>query len=62
VTVKYDSDDDQAEMDRKRIFSDAAKAVYWIGAAHISFPGLGHVGVRSGASFGYRGTTRRACP
>jgi glyoxylase-like metal-dependent hydrolase (beta-lactamase superfamily II) len=49
VTVKYDSDEDKAEMDRKRIFSDAAKAGYWIGAAHISFPGLGHVGVRSGA-------------
>ena len=49
VTVKYDSDEDQAETDRKRIFSDAAKAGYWIGAAHISFPGLGHVGVRSGA-------------
>jgi glyoxylase-like metal-dependent hydrolase (beta-lactamase superfamily II) len=49
VTVKYDSDEDRAEMDRKRIFSDAAKAGYWIGAAHISFPGLGHVGVRNGA-------------
>ena len=49
MTVKYDSDEDQAEMDRKRIFSDAAKAGYWIGAAHISFPGLGHVGTRNGA-------------
>jgi glyoxylase-like metal-dependent hydrolase (beta-lactamase superfamily II) len=49
VTVKYDSDEDQAEMDRKRIFSDAAEGRYWIGAAHISFPGLGHVGVRNGA-------------
>jgi glyoxylase-like metal-dependent hydrolase (beta-lactamase superfamily II) len=49
VTVKYDNDEDQAEMDRKRIFSDAAKAGYWIGAAHISFPGLGHVGVRNNA-------------
>jgi glyoxylase-like metal-dependent hydrolase (beta-lactamase superfamily II) len=40
VTVKYDSDEDQAEADRERIFSDAAKGGYWIGAAHISFPGL----------------------
>jgi glyoxylase-like metal-dependent hydrolase (beta-lactamase superfamily II) len=38
VTVKYDSDDDQAEMDRKRIFSDAAKAIYWIGAAQFPSP------------------------
>jgi glyoxylase-like metal-dependent hydrolase (beta-lactamase superfamily II) len=60
VTVKYDSDEDKAEMDRKHIFSDAAKAGYWIGAAHISFPGLGHVGVRSGAFIWLRGdyTTR----
>jgi len=48
VTVKYDSDEDHAEMDRKSAFSDAAKAGYWIGAAHISFPGLGHVGNRNG--------------
>jgi glyoxylase-like metal-dependent hydrolase (beta-lactamase superfamily II) len=51
VTVKYDSDEDEAELDRKRIFSDAAKGRYWIGAAHISFPGLGHVGVRNGVTF-----------
>src|SRR6202161_4466431 len=41
VTVKYDSDEDQAEIDRKRIFSDAAKAGSWLGAAPV--------GVRSGA-------------
>lgn len=43
---KYDNDEDQAQADRERIFSDAAKNGYWIGAAHISFPGLGHVGAR----------------
>lgn len=46
VTVEYDNDENQAEADRERIFSDAAKDGYWIGAAHISFPGLGHVGAR----------------
>jgi glyoxylase-like metal-dependent hydrolase (beta-lactamase superfamily II) len=49
VTVKYDSDEGQAAVDRERIFSDAVKGGYWIGAAHISFPGLGHVGERNGA-------------
>jgi len=49
VTVKYDSDEAEAELDRKRIFSNAAKGAYWIGAAHVSFPGLGHVGVRNDA-------------
>jgi glyoxylase-like metal-dependent hydrolase (beta-lactamase superfamily II) len=48
VTVEYDNDENQAEADRERIFSDAAKNGYWIGAAHISFPGLGHVGARDG--------------
>jgi glyoxylase-like metal-dependent hydrolase (beta-lactamase superfamily II) len=48
VTVTYDSDESQAEVDRERIFSDAAKGGYWIAAAHISFPGLGHVGTRGG--------------
>jgi hypothetical protein len=47
VTVEYDNDENQAEADRERIFSDAAKNGYCIGAAHISFPGPGHVGARS---------------
>lgn len=48
VTVTYDSDENEAETDREKIFSDAAKNGYWIAAAHISFPGLGHVGARNG--------------
>jgi glyoxylase-like metal-dependent hydrolase (beta-lactamase superfamily II) len=46
VTVQYDNSEDQAEKEREQIFADAAKQGYWIGAAHISFPGLGHVGTR----------------
>jgi glyoxylase-like metal-dependent hydrolase (beta-lactamase superfamily II) len=46
VTVEYDNDEYQGEADRERIFPDAAKNGYWIGAAHISFPRLGHVGAR----------------
>jgi glyoxylase-like metal-dependent hydrolase (beta-lactamase superfamily II) len=47
VTVQYDSNEDVAEKEREQIFADAAKQGYWIGAAHISFPGLGHVGSRA---------------
>ncbi len=43
VTVAYDSDAEMAESERLAIFADAAQKGYWIGAAHISFPGLGHV-------------------
>jgi glyoxylase-like metal-dependent hydrolase (beta-lactamase superfamily II) len=46
VTVTYDSDAISAEQQRDALFADAAQKGYWIGAAHISFPGLGHVGIR----------------
>jgi len=46
VSVEYDNDGALAEATREAIFSKAAKDGFWIGAAHISFPGLGHVGVR----------------
>ncbi|CDM62557.1 MULTISPECIES: MBL fold metallo-hydrolase [Rhizobium] len=48
VTVAYDSDAKEAESERVAIFSDAARNAYWIGAAHISFPALGHVGAHDG--------------
>lgn len=48
VTVAYDSDANEAVAERDAIYSDAARKGYWIGAAHISFPGLGHVGVKGG--------------
>ena len=46
VSVEYDTNPNQAEATREKIFSEAAQKGFWIGAAHISFPGLGHVGVR----------------
>jgi glyoxylase-like metal-dependent hydrolase (beta-lactamase superfamily II) len=64
VTVEYDTDENQAEADRERIFADAAKQRYWIGAAHISFPGLGHVGERTARFMWIPGeyTTRMSVP
>ncbi|PKA39501.1 MBL fold metallo-hydrolase [Rhizobium sullae] len=51
VTVAYDSDAGMAENERLAIFADAAQKGYWIGAAHISFPGLGHVNAKDGHFF-----------
>ncbi|WP_377297672.1 MBL fold metallo-hydrolase [Rhizobium sp. SGZ-381] len=51
VTLAYDSDARMAEKEREMIFSDAARNGYWIGAAHISFPGLGHVSASQGHFF-----------
>lgn len=48
ITVAYDSDAKDAERAREAVFSDAAQKGYWIAAAHISFPGLGHIGSKNG--------------
>ena len=36
---------------RKLAYADAAKNGYWVGAAHLAFPGLGHL--RAEGSSGY---------
>lgn len=43
VTIQFDSDSKAAAVQRKKAFADAAKDGYMVGAAHLSFPGLGHV-------------------
>lgn len=48
VTVKYDSGPPQALATRRAAFSEAAKSGIWIAAAHISFPGLGHIAIQDG--------------
>ena len=50
ITVEYDSDEKVAQATRLKIFDLAASETDWIGAAHISFPGLGHV-VKRGSTF-----------
>jgi len=43
ITIKFDSDSKAAAVQRKKAFADAAKGGYWVGAAHLAFPGLGHL-------------------
>ncbi|WP_257456506.1 MBL fold metallo-hydrolase [Archangium lipolyticum] len=43
VTVQFDVDSKAAAAQRKKALADAAKQGYWVGLAHVSFPGLGHV-------------------
>jgi glyoxylase-like metal-dependent hydrolase (beta-lactamase superfamily II) len=43
VTIHYDSIPVQARAARERAFADAAEKGYWVAAAHIPFPGIGHV-------------------
>jgi glyoxylase-like metal-dependent hydrolase (beta-lactamase superfamily II) len=43
VTIKFDSDSKAAAPQRKKAYADSAAKGYWVGVAHISFPGIGHV-------------------
>lgn len=43
VTIVYDSDSAAAAKQRHQAFAEAARDGYLVGAAHISFPGLGRV-------------------
>lgn len=43
AVYKPDTDSDRAVLVRKNIFEQASKDKWWIGAAHIAFPGIGHI-------------------
>ncbi|MEE3623543.1 MBL fold metallo-hydrolase [Nitrospirillum sp. BR 11752] len=48
ATVKYDSDSVAAAQARDRLMAEAATEGSWVAAAHITFPGLGHIVRRNG--------------
>ena len=43
VTIQFDIDPKAAAAQRRKAYAEAAKQGYWVGAAHLSFPGLGHL-------------------
>lgn len=43
VTIQFDTDAKAALAQRRKAFAAAAKQGYWVGASHLSFPGLGHL-------------------
>jgi len=43
VTIQFDTDSKSAAKERAKAFADAAKHGYWVGAAHLPFPGVGHL-------------------
>jgi glyoxylase-like metal-dependent hydrolase (beta-lactamase superfamily II) len=43
VTIHFDTDSKAALAQRKKIFADVAKQGELVAAAHLSFPGIGHV-------------------
>jgi glyoxylase-like metal-dependent hydrolase (beta-lactamase superfamily II) len=49
--VKFDSDTKAAVAGREKAFADAATNGYWVGAAHLSFPGIGHLRANPGGGY-----------
>jgi glyoxylase-like metal-dependent hydrolase (beta-lactamase superfamily II) len=43
VTIKFDSNSKAAAAQRKLQYADAAKRGHWVAAAHLPFPGIGHL-------------------
>jgi glyoxylase-like metal-dependent hydrolase (beta-lactamase superfamily II) len=43
VTIRFDSDSAMAAAQRKKVFADAAAHGDWVAAAHLPFPGIGHL-------------------
>jgi glyoxylase-like metal-dependent hydrolase (beta-lactamase superfamily II) len=43
VTLKFDTDNNAARAERLTVFHAAAENREWIAAAHMAFPGLGHI-------------------
>lgn len=43
VTIQYDSDSPAAMAERAKQFAEAARSQSWVGAAHLQFPGIGHL-------------------
>jgi glyoxylase-like metal-dependent hydrolase (beta-lactamase superfamily II) len=52
VVIGFDSDSKVAESERQKTFGDIAKGGYLLGAAHLSFPGIGHL-VAEGKGYRY---------
>ncbi len=43
VTIAFDVDQRAAREQRRKAFADAARGRDWIAAAHLPFPGIGHI-------------------
>ena len=50
VTIAFDSDNKAAEAQRQKVFAQAARDGTLVAAAHLQFPGMGHL-VASGKGF-----------
>ncbi|KFB99198.1 Zn-dependent hydrolase [Trabulsiella guamensis ATCC 49490] len=52
VAIHFDVDQKKAIATREKVLEDAAKSGDWVAAAHIAFPGIGHI--KKAENRGYR--------
>jgi glyoxylase-like metal-dependent hydrolase (beta-lactamase superfamily II) len=50
VTISFDTDSAAAAEQRRKVFADAAANRYYVGGAHLSFPGIGHLRANGGGA------------
>ncbi len=63
VSLQFDMDLPAAAEQRKKVFADAAAHRYWVGGAHLPFPGIGHLRTNgSGYTFVHANYTSLAAP
>jgi len=43
VTIEFDTDPKMAAVQRKKVYADGARQRFWLAAAHLPFPGVGHI-------------------
>jgi hypothetical protein len=48
VTIQFDSDSPSAMKQRQQAYEEAAKNGWMVGAAHLSFPGVGRLRANGG--------------
>lgn len=61
ATVEYDTDAASAQRSRRYALNLAADRHYLVGAAHIAFPGLGHIR-RNGTTYDWVPVNYEAAP
>ena len=62
ITIAFDIDTKGAAAARAKAFADAAEQGYWVGATHLSFPGLGKLRAAEGGAYVFVPANYRSAP
>ena len=62
VTIGFDSDPQGAAAARAKAYADAAAQGHWVGAPHLSFPGLGKLRAAEGGAYVFVPANYRSVP